>query len=71
MVIERAATAEGSAAEDGLDELVLAEGFGKVVLTTSVCLCMMIQKGTYVHLRRETLLAVAHHGVGGKSNDWC
>jgi hypothetical protein len=34
VVVEGAA--EGGAAEDGLDELVLAEGFGKVLLQWGV-----------------------------------
>jgi hypothetical protein len=46
--------AHGRAAQNRLDELVLAEGFTKVV----------------VHLRREALFAVANHGVCGERNDW-
>lgn len=45
--------AHGCAAQDRLDELVLAEGFAEVI----------------VHLGGEALFAVADHGVRGERDD--
>ena len=51
MIVECAA--HSGAPEDRLDELVLTQGLGEVV----------------VHLGGETLFAVADHGVGGEGDD--
>ena len=63
------ATAYGCASEDSLDELVLAEGFGEVVLVLLACSKMVVIGVTHVHLRRETLLTVTNHGVGSEGDD--
>jgi len=53
------------AAEYCLDELVLAEGLRKVILYIRVSEGGDIFEvgPTYIHLRCETLLTIAHHGV--------
>lgn len=63
------ATAYGCASEDSLDELVLAEGFGEVVLVLLVYIKVLVVGATHVHLRRETLLTVTNHGVGSEGDN--
>jgi hypothetical protein len=49
------ATAESRTSQNSLDELILPQWLGEVV----------------IHLRRETFLPIANHGVSGQSDDWC
>lgn len=61
--------ADCCAPEDSLDELVLAKGFGEVVLVSLAWSKGVGVGATHVHLRRDTFLTVTNHGVGSERND--
>ena len=74
IVVIHAATAQCGTSQDRLNQLILSQRFREVILISSETMLRentheKKKDRTYIHLSREALLAVTHHGVSSQSDN--